>query len=107
MSAISRPPNGGNRSSECGVVLTGVQQGRKGAADQFVEWLYPELRHIAARQMHREGAGHSWQPTLLINELYLDASGRRWRTESAMPSSGTPARRRSRLGPRLGCTTGS
>jgi RNA polymerase sigma factor (TIGR02999 family) len=55
-----------------GALLTGLHSGRKGAADEFVEWLYPELRRMAARQMRREGPGHSWQPTLLVNELYLE-----------------------------------
>ena len=27
---------------------------------------------MAANRMRREGAGHSWQPTLLVNELYLE-----------------------------------
>ncbi|MBL8227643.1 MAG: hypothetical protein JNL98_04175 [Bryobacterales bacterium] len=55
-----------------GALLSGFQSGRKGAADELFQWLYPELRRIAARQMSREGAGHSWQPTLLVNELYLE-----------------------------------
>ena len=27
---------------------------------------------MAARRMRQEPAGHSWQPTLLVNELYLE-----------------------------------
>src|SRR5262249_3412812 len=47
-------------------------QNRKQAADKFCDWLYPELRRMAARHMNREAAGHSWQPTVLVNELYLE-----------------------------------
>ena len=46
--------------------------GRKATADQLFELLYPELRRLAAARMRREAGGHSWQPTLLVNELYLE-----------------------------------
>jgi RNA polymerase sigma factor (TIGR02999 family) len=53
-------------------LLVDIQGGRKGAADELFQWLYPELKRLAASRMRREGAGHSWQPTLLVNELYLE-----------------------------------
>jgi RNA polymerase sigma factor (TIGR02999 family) len=53
-------------------LLDDIQAGRKGAADELFQWLYPELRRLAASRMRREAAGHSWQPTLLVNELYLE-----------------------------------
>lgn len=53
-------------------LLTEAREGRKEATDALVEWLYPELRRLAAQHMRREGAGHSWQPTLLVNELYIE-----------------------------------
>jgi RNA polymerase sigma factor (TIGR02999 family) len=53
-------------------LLTGFQSGRKDVADDLFQWLYPELRRMAARHMRSESAGHSWQPTLLVNELYLE-----------------------------------
>jgi RNA polymerase sigma factor (TIGR02999 family) len=46
--------------------------GDKQAANELVEIFYPELRRLAKAHMHNERAGHSWQPTLLINELYLE-----------------------------------
>jgi RNA polymerase sigma factor (TIGR02999 family) len=46
--------------------------GRKVTVDHLFEVLYPELRRLAAARMRREGSGHSWQPTLLVNELYLE-----------------------------------
>ncbi len=45
---------------------------RKATADDFFAMLYPELRRLAAARMRREACGHSWQPTLLVNELYLE-----------------------------------
>jgi len=46
--------------------------GNRQAADQLVEILYPELRRIAAAKMKRERDEHTWQPTTLVNELYLE-----------------------------------
>ena len=37
----------------------------------MVELLYPELRRLAASKMKGERSGHTWQPTVLVNELYL------------------------------------
>ncbi len=36
-----------------------------------MEIFYPELKRMAASKLRGERAGHSWQPTLLVNELYL------------------------------------
>jgi RNA polymerase sigma factor (TIGR02999 family) len=55
-----------------GVLLEDFHVGRKDAADRLFTALYPELRRIAALQMQREAKSHSWQPTLLVNELYLE-----------------------------------
>ena len=33
---------------------------------------YPQLRRLASARMKDERAGHSWQATLLVNELYLE-----------------------------------
>lgn len=37
-----------------------------------MDLFYPELKRLAAGQLRRERQGHSWQPTLLVNELYLE-----------------------------------
>jgi RNA polymerase sigma factor (TIGR02999 family) len=37
-----------------------------------MEVLYPELRRLAAKKMKGERADHTWQPTALVNELYLE-----------------------------------
>ncbi len=45
--------------------------GDRAAADQLFVLLHPELRRLAAARMNAEAGGHSWQPSLLVNELYL------------------------------------
>jgi hypothetical protein len=52
-------------------LMSDFRKGDKAAANQLVEVLYPELRRLAASRMRGERAEHSWQPTLLVNELYL------------------------------------
>ncbi len=46
--------------------------GSKGAAGQLVSLFYPELRRLAQSQMRGERACHTWQPTVLVNQLYLE-----------------------------------
>ena len=53
-------------------LMSAFRQGDRRAADELVEILYPQLRRLADSRMRREGPGHSWQPTLLVNELYLE-----------------------------------
>lgn len=38
---------------------------------RLVELMYPELRALAARLMRRERAGHTLQPTAIVNEAFL------------------------------------
>jgi RNA polymerase sigma factor (TIGR02999 family) len=48
------------------------RQGDRQAAGELVEIFYPQLRQIASRRMGKEAAGHTWQTTALVNELYLE-----------------------------------
>jgi RNA polymerase sigma factor (TIGR02999 family) len=57
---------------DLGSLLQEFHAGRKSAADEPFSRLYPELRRMAARHMRREAKDHSWQPTVLVNELYLE-----------------------------------
>jgi RNA polymerase sigma factor (TIGR02999 family) len=52
-------------------LIADFRKGDKAAADNLVELLYPELRKLAAAKMRGERTEHTWQPTLLVNELYL------------------------------------
>ena len=60
------------RTSEtAGSLMARFRGGDREAADQLFVLLYPELRRLAAAKMQGEVSGHSWQPSLLVNELYL------------------------------------
>jgi RNA polymerase sigma factor (TIGR02999 family) len=52
-------------------LIADFRKGDKAAASRLVELLYPELRKLAAAKMRGERSEHTWQPTLLVNELYL------------------------------------
>jgi RNA polymerase sigma factor (TIGR02999 family) len=52
-------------------LVASFREGDSGAAARLMELFYPELKRLAAQQLQGERAGHSWQPTLLVNELYL------------------------------------
>jgi RNA polymerase sigma factor (TIGR02999 family) len=45
--------------------------GDRAAADGLFTRLYPELKRLAAAKMASENTEHSWQPSVLVNELYL------------------------------------
>src|SRR5260370_39468604 len=53
-------------------LMEGVRRGSPAAAGQLVTVFYPELRRMARSCMKRERAPHTWQPTVLVNELYLE-----------------------------------
>ncbi len=59
-------------AEDVGRLMRSFRQGDQQAAKQLVDLLYPELRRIAAGQMRLERADHTWQPTVLVNELYLE-----------------------------------
>jgi len=46
-------------------------QGDEHALDQLLPLIYDECRRIAARQLRRERADHTLDPTALVHELYL------------------------------------
>jgi len=46
-------------------------RGDSAALDRLLPLVYAELRRIAARQLRRERAGHTLQPTALVHEVYL------------------------------------
>jgi RNA polymerase sigma factor (TIGR02999 family) len=53
-------------------LMAGFRNGDREAGAKLIELFYPELKRLAARHLMRERQGHSWQPTLLVNELYLE-----------------------------------
>ena len=51
------------------------RQGNPEAGKELLARMQPELRRIAAGYMRRERAGHTLQPTALVNELFLRLIG--------------------------------
>lgn len=49
-----------------------LRHGSKEAAGQLVAMFYPELRRLARSHMRGERRRHTWQPTILVNQLYLE-----------------------------------
>ena len=49
-----------------------LRRGSKEAAGQLVAIFYPDLRRMARSRMRNERTPHTWQPTVLVNELYLE-----------------------------------
>jgi RNA polymerase sigma factor (TIGR02999 family) len=52
--------------------MAAFRRGDKDAGARLTELFYPELKRLAAGHMGRERQGHSWQPTVLVNELYVE-----------------------------------
>ncbi|MCI0490359.1 MAG: ECF-type sigma factor [Blastocatellia bacterium] len=52
-------------------VLHEVSAGDRDAFARLMPLVYDELRRLAARYLRRERAGHTLQPTALVNEAYL------------------------------------
>src|SRR5687768_1559407 len=57
--------------SEVTQLLRDWSSGKQEARDQLLGLVYEPLRAIAGRHLNRERAGHTLQPTALVNELYL------------------------------------
>ena len=52
-------------------LLEAWSQGDPGALDELTPLIYGQLRKLAKFHMSRENAGHTLQPTALINEAFL------------------------------------
>ena len=52
-------------------LLGELKAGNKTAEARLLELVYPELRKIARHYLRGERAGHTLQPTALVNEAYL------------------------------------
>lgn len=59
-------------SFEIRSLMARFRLGDRTAADELVGHFYPELRRMAAARMEAERAEHTWSPTVLVNELYLE-----------------------------------
>lgn len=52
-------------------ILLRWNQDGKQALDELMPWVHDELRRLAASFLRAEAAGHTLQPTALVNECYL------------------------------------
>ena len=52
-------------------LLAEWRAGNEEAFESLVRAVYPELRRLAHRYLHREGPGHTLQSTALVHEAYL------------------------------------
>lgn len=57
------------------MVLRAGDEGSEQATERLSELLYPELRRIAGRLMQGERAGHTLQPTAVVNEAFVRLVG--------------------------------
>ena len=53
------------------------RQGDRTALDRLIPLVYEELHRMAERYLRRERAGHTLQPTAIVNEAYMRLIGRR------------------------------
>ena len=58
-------------------LLEALRSGVPGAWDRLVDAVHEELRGLAEGKMRAERAGHTLQPTALVNEAYLRLAGAR------------------------------
>jgi RNA polymerase sigma factor (TIGR02999 family) len=67
------------------VLLHQIRAGDSGAADKLIPLVIEELRSLARLQLRNERAGHTLQPTALVNEAYLrlvSDQARDWRSRA-------------------------
>jgi DNA-directed RNA polymerase specialized sigma24 family protein len=56
-------------------ILSGIEQGNSGAAEQLLPLVYDELRKLAAAKLAHEKPGQTLQATALVHEAYLRLVG--------------------------------
>lgn len=74
-----QPPEGVTR------LLADWSKGDQKALDKLMPLVYQELRRLASNYLRRERAGHTLQPTALVNEAYLkliDQKNARWQNRA-------------------------
>jgi RNA polymerase sigma factor (TIGR02999 family) len=72
-------------SRDVTALLVEWTRGDRHALDRLLPLVYDEMRRIAARQLRRERAGHTLQPTALVHEAYVKLVDQRhvdWRNRA-------------------------
>ncbi len=79
-------------------ILSAIDQGEPGAAEQLLPLVYDELHRLAAQKMARQPAGHTLQPTALVHEAFLrlvkDGERRPWDSRGHFFAAAAEAMRR-------------
>ena len=78
-------------------ILTAIEQGDAGAADELLPLVYDELRRLAARKMSQEAPGQTLQATALVHEAYIRLVGseaRNWSGRTHFFAAAAEAMRR-------------
>src|SRR5258708_6644902 len=77
-------------------ILSAIEKGDAGAAEQLLPLVYDELRRLAARKMAHEKPGQTLDATALVHEAYLrlvDAKrARHWQSRGHFFSAAAEAR---------------
>ncbi len=81
------PDSGDSVSSLIARLGTGDQS----VAGRLVQRLYPELKRLAVARMSRERQEHTWQPSALVNEFYIELAKSRKLRVSAQGERDTKA----------------
>jgi RNA polymerase sigma factor (TIGR02999 family) len=61
----------GENMSDATVLFSAIEQGEPAAAERLLDFVYEELRRLAASKMAREAPGQTLQPTELVHEAWL------------------------------------
>ena len=78
-------------------ILTAIERGDAGAADQLLPVVYEELRRLAAQKLSREKPGQTLQATALVHEAYLrlvGTEGQTWKSRTHFFAAAAEAMRR-------------
>src|SRR5262245_4754218 len=79
-------------------ILSAIEQGDSGAAEQLLPLVYDELRNLAAQKMAQEKPGQTLQATALVHEAYLrlvdDRTAQHWNGRGHFFAAAAEAMRR-------------
>jgi RNA polymerase sigma-70 factor (ECF subfamily) len=59
-------------------LLAGFERGDRQATERLANLVYAHLRRLAAAKLQNERTGHSFQPTMLVNDAILKLAGKRF-----------------------------
>jgi RNA polymerase sigma factor (TIGR02999 family) len=84
--------------SEVTRILSAIEQGDPGAADQLLPLVYDELRQLAAHKLSRETPGQTLTATALVHEAYVRLvdveQAQRWNSRGHFFAAAAQAMRR-------------